>query len=54
VHGHGTPTVPTVTEVGDGVYDVGILYPMTGRWELRVEVSRADMQDRFVVEQNVR
>ena len=34
-HGHGMPTDPVVTALGDGRYRAeGMLFQMTGRWEL--------------------
>ena len=38
-HGHGASVVPSVTEVGGGVYDLSrVVFFMEGRWELRGEL----------------
>lgn len=47
--GHGGSKQPTVTEVGDGVYDVENVYlTMPGTWELRTSLSGA-IEDRATV-----
>lgn len=51
-HGHGSPRDTTVTEIGDGTYEVEIFYQMGGDWELRVGMPNAE--DSFVVPQTVR
>lgn len=46
-HGHGSPTVPTVEERGEGDYLVrDIDFTMAGEWELRVRIT-APQQDGF-------
>lgn len=42
-HGHGAPSSPVTTALGDGAYRVDALeLPMPGTWELRIEISGAD------------
>lgn len=39
-HGHGAPSSPVTTPLGDGAYRVDALeLPMPGTWELRIEIS---------------
>jgi hypothetical protein len=55
-HGHGASVTPSVTERGGGVYDVdGLLFYMTGRWEVRSElVDAAGGSDAFTAAFDVR
>jgi hypothetical protein len=54
-HGHGSPTVPTVTATGDGTYRVdGVDLPMPGTWELRVHAVGAGMDERATILVEVR
>ncbi len=47
--GHGTSTVPQVTEQGDGVYHVDeVVLFMPGQWDLRTAISGADKDDLVV------
>ena len=46
---HGAFSAPTVTEKGGGLYSVeNVVMIMGGHWELRVDVSKGNMQDRVV------
>lgn len=54
-HGHGTPEVPTFVEDGDGMYSISnIKYTMPGDWELRIDITSGETQDRIVAEYDVR
>ena len=52
-HGHGTDREPSISPMGNGVYEVGdVVYTMPGLWHLNVEISTASMSDnaRFELE----
>lgn len=45
-HSHGMYTTPSITSNGDGTYGVrGMLFHMEMNWQIRVEVTRADVTD---------
>jgi len=49
--GHGTFEAPVVTEKGGGLYAVeNIILTMSGNWELRVGVKKAEAEDTAVFE----
>lgn len=51
--GHGTSTVPTVSDKGGGVYVVGeVVLFMPGQWDLRTAISGAE-DDKLVVSVDV-
>ena len=46
-HGHGMNRVPRITRQGDGHFLVeGLLFHMTGRWELYFDVTRGAVTER--------
>lgn len=48
-HDHGSPSEPSVEELGGGRYRIrDVAFNMEGEWELRIVVSREPVQDRFV------
>jgi len=48
--GHGSPKVPVVVDDGGGHYTItNLLFSMPGKWQLRVDVTTADSQDRFTL-----
>ena len=52
-HGHGTDREPSISPMGNGVYEVDdVVYTMPGLWHLNVEISTASMFDnaRFELE----
>lgn len=54
MHGHGTPEAPTFSEDGDGLYTISnINYTMPGIWELRIDITSGETQDRIVAEYTV-
>ena len=54
-HGHGTPIVPVVTDLGAGKYHAQkIDFMMPGFWELTVGVRSGDLRDTFVVAYDVK
>lgn len=53
-HGHGTESVPVVTELGEGEYEVAnVVYNMSGMWELRTELTTPEHSDRVVLDVDV-
>ncbi|MCK6537075.1 MAG: FixH family protein [Polyangiaceae bacterium] len=49
-HGHGSPVVPEIGELGGGSYHATqIDFIMPGYWELTVAVTAHDVRDEFVV-----
>lgn len=54
-HGHGSPTVPTVVEVGGGAYRAEAIHlTMPGHWELAVLVDPGDGADVFLLDFDVK
>lgn len=48
-HDHGSPSEPTVEEVGGGRYRIrGVAFNMEGEWELRIFVAQGEIEDRIV------
>ena len=51
MHGHGSPDVPVVTDLGGGNYDAfPVTLTMPGMWEVTVDVSMGDEQGTRVFE----
>ncbi len=50
-HGHGLPTRPRVTQhLGNGYYVVeGLKFHMTGKWEVRFDISSSARSDSVIV-----
>jgi len=49
-HGHGSPSSPSVEELGQGRYLIrNVAFNMAGEWELNIQ-ARGPVEDRFVVE----
>jgi hypothetical protein len=49
-HGHGSPSEPSVEELGQGRYLIrDVAFNMAGEWELTIR-TRGPVEDRFVVE----
>lgn len=50
-HGHGLPTRPRVTQhLGNGDYVVeGLKFHMTGRWEIRFDISSGGQSDSVAI-----
>lgn len=45
-HGHGSPTVPTITANGDGTYAIsGINLSMRGVWQVTLTIASSQMND---------
>lgn len=45
-HGHGSPRVPQITDMGGGDYEAKrVNFNMSGYWEVHVRVKTADMKD---------
>jgi len=45
-HGHGLPTSPVASEVGNGSYKIdGVRFNMTGWWELKFHIKAAQGED---------
>ena len=45
-HNHGLPTMPQVTEVGNGDYRVdGVKFQMPGQWTMTVDVDAGGVRD---------
>ena len=45
-HGHGLPTKPIITAIGDGEYLVeGLKFSMMGTWELNFEIKSKEVSD---------
>lgn len=45
-HGHGLPTKPIITAIGDGEYLVeGLKFSMMGSWELNFEIKSKEVSD---------
>ncbi|MBI3203502.1 MAG: FixH family protein [Myxococcales bacterium] len=54
-HGHGTPVVPELSDLGGGNYHAShIDFMMPGFWELTVAVTVADLRDEIVVAYDVK
>ncbi|MBO6541227.1 MAG: FixH family protein [Rhizobiaceae bacterium] len=48
-HGHGLPTAPKASHVGDGVYRIeGMRFNMGGLWELRLSLNGPTGEDEVV------
>jgi hypothetical protein len=48
-HGHGAPTIATITPKGDGSYDVsGINLSMRGVWQITITIASATVNDSAV------
>lgn len=48
-HGHGSPSEPTVEEMGEGRYRIrSVDFSMEGEWELRILLTQGENQDRIV------
>ncbi|MEX0956169.1 MAG: FixH family protein [Rhizobiaceae bacterium] len=45
-HGHGLPTAPRASHIGDGHYRIeGVRFNMSGWWELRLTIDGASGED---------
>lgn len=54
-HGHGSPTKPTVTPQGSGLYEISdVNLPMAGIWELRITLAGEGVEDHATVRLEVR
>jgi hypothetical protein len=49
-HGHGSLWPPTITEQGKGRYRAVIALMMAGHWQLKVSISKGDIEDSTVFE----
>ena len=48
--GHGVMWVPKVTDKGGGNYDALIMLSMGGNWELKMDIKKDDVEDKFVID----
>jgi hypothetical protein len=48
--GHGVPFVPKVTEKGGGLYNIVFHFTMTGMWELKMVITKGEVEDNVVFE----
>ncbi|MCC6215834.1 MAG: FixH family protein [Polyangiaceae bacterium] len=54
-HGHGTPTVPVVVELGAGSYRADRIHlTMPGHWEIGIRVEWGDTADVFILDYDAR
>jgi hypothetical protein len=54
-HGHGLNTKPVVRKIGDGAYEVkGMLFHMSGEWELYVDIGSGGARQRVVFPMNLK
>lgn len=45
-HGHGLPTAPRASNIGDGHYRIeGVRFNMSGWWELRLTIAGSEGED---------
>ena len=52
--GHGGGGTPSVSEVGDGVYDVdGVVFSMAGFWEVTLDISSDGVSDTITLQYDV-